>query len=157
MSSRHRRLRKNPVKVMMLSQPIAAPAAAVYRLLIDLPARMKWIDGIQRIEFRDEQPNHIGKVHRCVRDGIDAELVTSDVKVGAEAMELCETDTKKIAACRYRVVRAGNDTTDMQVEFYVRDSVLMRLVFKALVARKLKASFTRSLHNLARLAEATAT
>jgi hypothetical protein len=42
--------------------------------LIDLPARMQWIDGIKSLEFRDQDPNQLGKRHCCVRSGDDPEV-----------------------------------------------------------------------------------
>jgi hypothetical protein len=147
---------KEPVKVMEVSQHVEAPAESVYQVLIDLPARMKWIEGIKRLEFRDEHPNHIGKVHRCVRDGNDPEVVTSDVKVGPTSMELWETDVKKMAACRYLLTKAPGNATDIAIEFFVRGNVIVRLVFKALMERKLRTAFAKSLRNLAALCEADA-
>jgi uncharacterized membrane protein len=147
---------KNPVKVMSLSQHIDAPAEAVYQVLIDLPARMKWIEGIKALEFRDQQSNHIGKVHRCVRDGNDPEVVTSDVKIGPNSMELWETDLKKMGACKYLVTKAPGNATEMALEFFVRGNPIVRLVFKALMERKLRSGFEKSLRNLAALCEGAA-
>lgn len=144
---------KNPVQVMTLSQPVAAPVEQVFQRLIDLPARMQWIDGIQSIEFRDDSANHIGKVHRCVRDGSDPELVTSDVKVAPQSMELWETDVRKMASCRYLLTRMPGDVTRVTVEFFVRGNLLLRLAFKAFAERRFKASFERSLRNFAAVCE----
>jgi hypothetical protein len=148
---------ESPVQVLRLEQRVAAPAERVFQTLIDLPARMKWIEGIKSVEFRDEQPNHVGKVHRCVREGggKDPELITSSARSDAQKMELWETDTKKTAACRYLLTKAdgGGDTTDLALEFYVRDNLLMRLMFRLLMRRKLKPAFEKSLRNLAALCE----
>ncbi len=142
---------KHPVKLMQLGRHIDAPAEQVFQVLIDLPARMRWIDGVKAIEMRDEQPNHIGKTHRCVRDAGDPELVTSDVKIGDTTMELWETDVKKMGACRYLLTKLPDGTTELTLEFFVRGSILVRLMFKALLQRKLMRGFDRSLENLAAL------
>ncbi len=147
---------KDPVKMIQLTQHICAPADAVFQMLIDLPGRMKWIEGIKSIEFRDQQPNHVGKIHRCVRDGNDPEVVTSNVKVDSESMELWETDLKMMGACRFLLNRMPGDATDISVEFFVRGNFFVRLLFKALVERKLRATFGKSLLNLAALCEAAA-
>lgn len=144
---------QDPVKVMTLSQHIEAPAEDVYQVLIDLPARMKWIEGIKSLEFRDQMPNHIGKTHRCVRDGDDPEVVTSDVKVSPTSMELWETDLKRMGACRYLLTKAPGNATDISLEFHVRRNPFIRLMFKAMMERKLKAGFEKSLRNLAALCE----
>jgi hypothetical protein len=144
---------ERPVKVMSLTRRVAAPAEAIYQLLIDLPARVKWMDGVKSVEFRDGQPNHIGKVHRCVREGNDPEVVTSEVRVGPASMELWETDLKRMGACRYLLTRAAGDGTDVAIEFYVRDNAWVRLVFKAFMQRKLADASQKSLRNLASLCE----
>ena len=142
-----------PVSVMRIARRVQAPAERIYQLLIDLPARMQWIDGVKTIEYRDDQPNHVGKVHRCVRGGGDPEVVTSHVQVSERTMELWETDVEKRGACRYLLTRLPDGATELALEFFVRGSLLMRLMFKALLERRLKAGFERSLANLARLCE----
>jgi hypothetical protein len=147
----------NPLRVLRVARRIEAPADRIYQQLIDLPARMKWIDGVKSVEFRDDQPNHVGKVHRCVRDGGDPELVTSEVRVTEQTMEFWETDTKKMASCRYLLTRLpGDRATEVALEFFVRDNVFMKLMFKLMMERKIKAGFERSLANLAALCEAPA-
>ena len=146
----------SPVRVMEISRRINAPAERVFQLLIDLPGRMKWIDGIKTVEFRDDLPNQIGKQHRCVREGKDPEVVTSEVRITDVTMEFWETDIKKMGALRYLLRRAAADTTDASLEFFVRGNILVRLLFKALLERKLKRAFERSLANLAALCEVRA-
>jgi len=146
---------RDSVKVMVVPQHIDAPAEDVYQVLIDLPARMKWIDGIKSLEFRDQLPNHVGKVHRCVRDGNDPEVVTSGVNVGPTSMELWETDLKRMGACRYVLTKAPGNATDISLEFHVRRNPVVRLVFKVMMERKLRSGFEKSLRNLAALCEGT--
>jgi hypothetical protein len=140
---------EHPVRVMQLSRTINAPPSEVYQRLIDLPARMQWIDGIKGLEFRDESPNQIGKRHRCVRGGDDPEVVTSDVKVSPTSMEFWETDVKKMGAARYLVEPAPAGGTQLTLEFYLRNNLLLRLAFKLLMLRKMEPAFRRSLDKLA--------
>jgi hypothetical protein len=144
---------RNPHKVMELSRHINAPAALVFQNLIDLPGRMKWIDGIKKVELHDDKPNRIGAVHRCVREGNDPDLVTSDVKVTDTTMEFWETDTGKMAACRYLLQKVPGNATELAMEFYVRGNFFVKLMFRAFMERKLRAGFEKSLANLAALCE----
>ena len=146
---------ENPVRVLHLEQRIDAPADRVYQLLIDLPARMKWVAGIKSVQMPNDEPNHIGKVHRCVSDGGgDPELVTSAIEVRPDTMALWETDVGKRAACRYLVTRLPGAASEVTVEFYVQGNALMRLLFRALAQRKLAARFGQSLRKLASICEA---
>jgi len=114
---------------------------------------MNWIDGITRVEMPDAQPNHIGKTHRCVRGNEGSEVMTTEVKVSESTMELWETDLRKLSACRYLLVRAPGNKTDLSVELFVRDNPIVRLVFRILMAHKLITLFEKSTANLARLCE----
>jgi hypothetical protein len=144
---------ENPLLVLELSQPIRAPAPKVFAALTDLPGRMKWIEGIKRVEMGNDQGNFIGAHHVCVREGNDPELVTSEVKVTDRTMELWETDTRKMAACRYLLRRTSEDATELTMQFYVRRNYLVKLVFKAFMEKKLRTGFEKSLANLATLCE----
>ena len=145
---------ENPHQVMELSRRINAPALLVFQTLIDLPGRMKWIDGIKEVQLRDNNPNHIGTRHKCVREGGgDPELVTSDVKISDAAMEFWETDVKKMATCRYLVQKTPDGATDLVVQFFVRGNFVIKLMFKTLMEKKVRTGFERSLGNLATLCE----
>ena len=140
---------KEPHKMMQLSQHIVAPMEQVYQVMIDLPSRMLWIDGVTEVQLRQEGANRIGAVHRCVRSGGDPDLVTSDVKVGDDSLEFWETDLKKMGACRYLLRRSGAGATDLDLEFFVSGNALVRLVFSAFIANKLRVGFVKSLAKLA--------
>lgn len=147
---------KNPRRMTQLSRRIDAPIERVYQRLIDLPGRMDWIDNISRVEMSNDEPNHIGKTHRCVRGEEGSEVMTTEVKVGESTLELWETDLKQLSACRYLLTRAPGDTADVAVEFFVRDTPLVRLLFRVLMEKKLKAMFEKSIANLGALCERAA-
>ena len=58
-----------------------------------------------------------------------------------------------MSACRYLLTRVPGDKADLAVELYVRDNLIIRLMFRMLMEKKLKASFERSMANLAALCE----
>jgi hypothetical protein len=144
---------KNPRKMAQVGRRVAAPMERIYQRLIDLPGRIGWIDRITRVEMSDELPNHIGKTHRCVRGEEGTALMTTEIKVSENTMELWETDLKKLTACRYLLSRAPGDKADVAVELYVRDNPILRLVFRVLLQRKLTTMFGKSIANLAALCE----
>ena len=145
-----------PHLMMKITQHVDAPMHAVFQALIDLPGRMKWIAGAKKVDISDGRPNHIGTRHRCVRDGGDPEVVTSDVTVTETSLEVWETDVRKMAAARFLLSRTNADATDVMVEFYVRGNMLVKLLFKLAMAKKLKLGFEKSLANLAALCEKSA-
>jgi len=147
---------KNPRKMTQLTRQIDAPVEQVYLRLIDLPGRINWMEGITKVEMSDDLPNHIGKTHRCTRGDDGIAVMTTEVKVTDTTMELWETDLKKMMACRYLLTRAPGGKTDLAVEFYVRDNSIVRMIFRVLMEKKLKASFEKSIANLGALCEKTA-
>jgi hypothetical protein len=144
---------KNPRRVTQVIRRIHAPIERVYQRLIDLPGRMNWIDGISKVEISADPSNRIGKTHRCVRGNEGVEVMTTEVKVTDTTMELWETDLKQTSACRYLLTRTPDGKADIAVEFYVRDNPIVRLIFRALMEKKLKAMFEKSIANLGALCE----
>jgi hypothetical protein len=142
-----------PRYLMHMSCTMKASLADVYQTLIDLPARMQWEEGIKDIEVRDQGPNQIGKVHRCVRGNHDPDLVTSDVKITATAMEFWETDTRKMGTARYLVEKASDESTRLTFEFYCRDTILIRLLFKLVYVPQMERVLGKALAKLTALVE----
>src|SRR5258708_204911 len=132
---------KNPRKMTQLTRTIDAPVERVYQRLIDLPGRMNWIEGATKVEMANNQPNHIGKTHRCVRGDEGIELMTTEVKISDTTMELWETDLKKMSACRYLLTRAPGGKADLAVELFVRDNPIVRMIFRVLMEKNLKKFF----------------
>jgi hypothetical protein len=146
---------KNPRKMTQLTRQIDAPIERVYQRLIDLPGRMNWMESITEVEMSDDQPNQIGKTHRCVRGKEGIAVMTAEIKITDTTMELWETDLKKISACRYLLTRAPDGKTDLAVEFFVRDNPIVRMIFRVLMEKKLKVSFEKSIANLGDFCEKT--
>ena len=144
---------KNPRKMAQLTRRIAAPMERVYQRLIDLPGRLDWIEGVTKVEMANDQPNQIGKTHRCVQGDGGIELMTTEVKISDTTMELWETDLKKISACRYLLTRAPGDKADIAVELFVRNNPIVRMIFRVLMEKKLKVFFAKSIANLGELCE----
>ena len=144
---------KHPRKMMQLTRRIDAPIERVYQRLIDLPGRINWIEGATKVEMSNDQPNQIGKTHRCVRGDEGVELMTTDVKISDTTMELWETDLNKIMACRYLLSRAPGGNADVAVELFVRNNPIVRLIFRVLMEKKLKVFFEKSIANLGELCE----
>lgn len=144
----------NPAQVMELSRRIGAPPKRVFQTIADLPARMKWIEGIRKVELPDRGPNHLGTHHVCVRGSGDPEMVTSAVKVSDDRMELWETDVRRMASSRYILDRRPDGGTDLRLQFFVRGNPIVKWVFRLFMERKLRQMFEKSLDNLAALCEA---
>jgi hypothetical protein len=143
---------KNPRKMAQVNRIVDAPMEQIYQQLIDLPARINWIDGVTKVEMSGEK-NYIGQTHRCVRGEEGVALTTTEVKVTDSTMELWETDQKRISACRYLLTRLPGDKTDLAVELYVQDNPLVRTMFRLLMQKKLTAFFSQSIANLGALCE----
>jgi len=144
---------KNPRRMTQLNRRIGAPIERVYQRLIDLPGRMNWMDNISRVEMSNDEPNRIGKTHRCVRGEEGIEVMTTEVKVGESTMELWETDLRQLSACRYLLTRAPGDQADLAVELFVRNNPIVRLMFRVLMEKKLTTMMARSIANLGALCE----
>jgi Protein of unknown function (DUF2652) len=144
---------KNPRKMTRLTRRIDAPIERVYQRLIDLPGRVNWMEGVSKVEMSDDEPNRIGKTHRCVRGDEGIEVMTTEVKFSDTTMELWETDRKNTSAVRYLLTRAPGSKADVAVELFVRDNPIVRMIFRFLMEKKLKVFFENSIANLGALCE----
>lgn len=138
------------VRGFALERDIAAPMELVFEVVADLPARRHWIEGARRVELTDRGPNRLGMRHRCVVDATSPEVVTSEIVHAEGSIRFAETDTRGTGSAVWIFRRQGESRTRVTVEFLVRDSLPVRLLFALVLRRKLEALFRRSLDNLAR-------
>jgi hypothetical protein len=147
---------EKPVKVLALAEQYDTPMSDLFQMMTDLPLRKEWMEGVKEVQIRDNNPNHLGTIHRCVREGDDPELVTSDVKVTETTMEFWETDVAKKVACRFLLEQQSDRSTKVVVELFVQDNPLLKVMFKFLMKKKVRNNIAKSMVNLRALLSAAA-
>ena len=139
---------ENPVKIFECEELINAPMEDIFAVLIDIPARSKWMANVKEVIVHDKMPNHTGTVHKCITGGDDQELFTGVVKVTDKTMEFTETSIKKIYSCRYYLEETEPGKTLVKVEAYIKKSIILKLMMKLFMLKKIKSVFLKSAANL---------
>jgi hypothetical protein len=129
---------------------VEAPMDFVFEVVADLEARSHWIHNAKRIELPDRGINRVGTRHRCVVDATSPVVVTSSITHAEHSITFTETDEKRMGCAVFRFDREGDAQTHVRVDFLVRNSFPVRMLFGLVLRKKLATMFRISLENLAR-------
>ena len=138
------------LRVFALEQVVEAPMEFVFDAATDLDARTHWIAGVKRVERPARGLNRVGTRHRCVIDASSPVLVTSAIVHAEDSVSFAETDEKRMGCAVFGFHREGDAATRVRVDFLIRDSWPVRVLFAVLLRRKLSRQLRVSLENLAR-------
>jgi hypothetical protein len=142
-------------KALMFSceQRIAAPMGVVAGVATNLPLRLHWMQGAQKVEMLNDQVNRLGTKHRCIIDKDSPVMVTSGFARSDDVITLTETDEKKVV-CTVCTIRAeGERQTHVKIDGYVKDAFPVKMIVGLLAKKKLTACFDASVANLKRYCE----
>lgn len=129
---------------------ITAPARQVFDAIFDLSERVRWMDGVKKVEvLGKEWINHVGTRHRCIiQQDNNPVMVTEYANITANEAELVEMDEKGLAGCRYRVQKVDEETTNVTVDMLIRNNPFVLFYFNWFMKKKLRQSMARSLDYL---------
>jgi hypothetical protein len=141
------------VRVFSCEDVIEVPMDEVFETAADLPTRLKWIHKAKDVQMLNHDLNRIGTKHRCVVDATSPVLVTSAVSHAEDSVTFTETDDKKMACAVFGFYRVSPTRTRVRIDFLIRNSLVVKLLFAALLKRKTVTGLQASLGNLKRLCE----
>lgn len=143
-----------PLKVYEDERIINKPMEEVYNICIDFSQRTNWVAGVKEIKLFDKGLNQAGTRHLCIMEkGPNNDLITANLKVSDDEIEFWEVNVKKIAGCRYMFKRMDDNQCKVKVEFYIKDNFMLKMMFKMMMAKKLKAAFETTFNNLKKYCE----
>ncbi|MGR8919284.1 MAG: DUF2652 domain-containing protein [Gammaproteobacteria bacterium] len=140
-------------EVFSCEQLVHAPLELVFDVVSDLPSRIDWMQGAQDVEMLSDAFNRRGTRHRCLVDSSSPVMVTSDSTRSGEVITLIETDAKRTMCSVYELTREGDARTRLRIVGYLKDRLLLRVLFAVLMKRKLVAWFSDSSANLKQFCE----
>ena len=139
--------------VFYIEENINCSIEQVFSVLTDLPNRMKWMHGAQKIELLNDEPNHIGTHHRCVVDKNSPVMVTSGFKKESEVITFTETDKDKKMCSVYTLRKLSSDKTTLRVDGFIKDNLILKVMFNLFLKKKVRYVFQASMKNLKRYCE----
>lgn len=142
------------VLAFFCEQDIRAPVDLVFDVASELPKRLHWMQGAKDVEMLNHQLNRIGTKHRCVVDKHSPVMVTSANARTDGTITFVETDEAQRMCSIYRLERVEEGLTRMRVDGFIRNDIMLKIIFALLLKKKLHAFFKASSENLKRYCEA---
>lgn len=139
--------------IFSCEQRIQAPLGVVADVATNLPLRLHWMQGAQKVEMLNDQVNRIGTRHRCIIDKDSPVMVTSEFVRAGDTITLTETDEKKTVCTVCQIRAEGNGQTHVKIDGFVKDAFPLKLLVSLLAKKKLTACFEASVANLKRYCE----
>jgi hypothetical protein len=136
------------VQVFSCEQEVHAPLSMVFEILSDLPTRLQWMQGAKKVEMFNHQFNRLGTKHRCIVDKNSPVMVTSSSTRTADTITFTETDEKKTMCSVYTLRQEREAQTRVRVDCFLKDSLVLRILFALLLKKKINNLFRASSKNL---------
>lgn len=136
------------VPVFSFEHEIKAPLNFVFDVLSDLHARLKWMEGAQKVEMYSNDLNRIGTKHRCIVDKSSPVMVTSQSKRSAGTITFSETDVKKTMCSVYTLKLISETQTQLRVDGFLKNTLGLKILFALLLKKKVSNLFRVSSKNL---------
>ena len=136
------------IQVFSFEQEINAPLNFVFDVLSDLPARLKWMEGAQKVEMFNHNFNRLGTKHRCIVDKNSPVMVTSNNTQSADTITFTETDSKKTMCSVYTLKELNKGQTHMRVDGFLKNAIVLKILFTLLLKKKVSNLFQSSSKNL---------
>jgi hypothetical protein len=132
------------VPVFSSERMVNAPMEMVFNVTIDLPARLHWMLGAKDVKLLNDQIDRVGTRHRCVVDENSPVMVTNSSTRGEDIITLSETDEKRTMCSVYTFQREGDAQTRLRIDGFLKNNLVLRIMFTLLLKKKLSQWFVAS-------------
>lgn len=136
------------VQIFSFEQEVHAPLNLVFGVASELPTRLHWMHGAKDVEMLNHQVNRLGTKHRCIVDKNSPVMFTSGSTRAADTITFTETDEKKTMCSVYTFRQEREAQTRLRIDGFVKDDLVLRILFTLLFKKKLTNWFQVSGENL---------
>ena len=142
-------------KPLIFEEEIEAPMEIIYQALINLPERMKYMQGIKEVVVHDEHHNKMNKIgtrHECIREDSTSDVITSSVEFGKERIQFSETAAGHKMTCDYTLESKG-EITKVRMSLYMLLGFPQKLMFNLFMKNKVAANIRGTISGLKKYCE----
>jgi hypothetical protein len=135
---------------------IKAPKEFIYRIVIDLASRTRWINGLNNISHDEKEIPRIGTKHLCELSSGLVELETVQNKHLNNKIEYAERATKSYifpGATTFYSLEDAQGGTNFKIQFHYKRIFLIGRLIDLIFRKKLDNNFEKSAENLKNLCE----
>jgi hypothetical protein len=142
--------------VLTVQRVLEAAMDDVFNVIVDLPNRAQWLDGVVAIKDVSTKLPQVGQVHTCVLPKGANAVATSYFSREDDRIIFEETDLKKTSTMQIILEKVTADQTRLTVNLFLKRNLAMETVFKFFMKKKYEGLFTRSAEKLENVARSNA-
>ncbi len=143
----------DPVKVEV---QIGAPMHLIYSIIINLEERIRWSDGLKKIDYDRQSIHRVGTKHICDLPGGKIELQTVLSERRDDSLTYAEKAKDSLifpGATTFFVLTKTDFGTLLRMEFHYRRRKIIGGIIDSIFRKKLANGFVKSARNLKELCE----
>jgi len=129
---------------------IEAPIELVFNVLSDLSVRHHWMVGLKGSDrLSSKLPQH-GATHRCVMKDSEKDpfIYSHSFDVNEDYVTFTDTEPRMGWSNVFTLRRLGPSSTRMESHMFIKDMLVMRLLFRLFMMRKMEENDAKSAHRL---------
>lgn len=139
-------------KVISVQQEYQTDIITLFHATGDFSYRIRWLEGIKKIDEVGHFLPRVGMKCRCVMDnGKEVVISASSYKFQENRVEFSETNETKEFLSYYTLEKTGEKRTKLTIDFYIRKGFPSAIIFDLLKRRKMEKILRKSMNNLIHL------
>lgn len=139
-------------KVLSVTKNYDAGLVPLLHALGDFNYRSHWQEGVKKVEEAGHYLPRLGVKRRCLLENGETVVYASSYSYTPDRIEFSETDEKTKNTTYFTLIKTGKGKTMLTMDYYIKKNWFgSQLAFNWNRKKAMKASFERSLNNLAAL------
>jgi hypothetical protein len=138
-------------KVLSVEQIYDTDIITLFHATGDFRYRTRWRQGIRSVEALNHFLPRVGMQCHCETDGGPVTITSSYYYYEADKIQFTEKDEKKDTYTHYVLEKVGVKKTKFTLSFYIKKSLVSKILFTLTEKKKLENNFKNSMQNLAPL------
>jgi len=139
------------VKIFSFTREYETDIITLFHATGDFNYRNRWLEGVKIVGEANQYLPRVGMKCRCVLDKECDTLYSSSYSYSDDRIEFSETDEKKLSSTYFLLEKTGDKKTKLTINFYLRKSIILQIIFNLLRKKKIEEIYSKSLLNLVEL------
>lgn len=137
------------VKMISVSREYDTDIKTLFYTTAHFELRPDWQEGVKAIDEVDHLLPGVGTRHRCVLEKGEVFMISSSFVYDPESkIVFSETEENKRSSVYFILEKKGEQKSKLTLEFYLRKSLPLQIMFNLLMKKKMEKQFQQSLRNL---------
>ena len=139
---------KEKTKMISVSKEYETDINTLFYATGHFEFRNRWQEGVKSVDEVSHILPRVGTKHRCILENGQVIMYTSSFSYSPEKILYAETDEEKKASTYFIFEKISDNRTRFTLDFYLKKSPLLQIMFNLTMKKKMENNFTKSLANL---------